>query len=224
MKITGISTTTHVEKDSASVEVLKKVLKILETLGHDTMFINANDLHIVENLSCYAGGAKNCASYDSGKYRCWAHFHSVEEPEKYGGVDEMPVIYDAISNSDIVIFSTSNRWMNHSALLQKIIERMNTLENRVSVYKEKNPLKEKRCGVIVTGQHYQSQQVASKLLEVFSLMGFTTSLDEMFTWQKTWNMNKEQGNTSNNIFVEKYLDSSAGENQLKDFIKKLLKS
>ena len=223
MKITGISTTTHVETDSASVEVLKKVLKILETLGHDTVFINANDLHIVENLSCYAGGAKNCASYDAGKYRCWAHFNSVEEPEKYGGIDEMPVIYDAISDSDIVIFSTSNRWMNHSALLQKIIERMNNLENRVSVYKEKSPLQGKRCGVIVTGQHYQAQQVAAKLLEVFSLMGFTTSLNEMFTWQKTWNMNKEQGNTSNNIFVEKYLDTSAGENQLKDFIKKLLK-
>ena len=223
MKITGISTTTHVETDSASVEVLKKVLKILETLGYDTVFINANDLHIVENLSCYAGGAKNCASYDAGKYRCWAHFNSVEEPEKYGGVDEMPVIYDAINNSDIIIFSTSNRWMNHSALLQKIIERMNTLENRVSVYKEKSPLKGKRCGVIVTGQHYQSQQVAAKLLEVFSLMGFTSSLDEMFTWQKTWNMNKEQGNTSNNLFVEKYLETPAGENQIKDFIKKLLK-
>ena len=223
MKITGISTTTHVETDSASVEVLKKVLKILETLGYDTVFINANDLHIVENLSCYAGGAKNCASYDAGKYRCWAHFNSVEEPEKYGGVDEMPVIYDAINNSDIIIFSTSNRWMNHSALLQKIIERMNNLENRVSVYKEKSPLKGKRCGVIVTGQHYQSQQVAAKLLEVFSLMGFTSSLDEMFTWQKTWNMNKEQGNTSNNLFVEKYLETPAGENQIKDFIKKLLK-
>jgi multimeric flavodoxin WrbA len=223
MKITGISTTTHVETDSASVEVLKKVLKILETLGYDTVFINANDLHIVENLSCYAGGAKNCASYDAGKYRCWAHFNSVEEPEKYDGVDEMPVIYDAINNSDIIIFSTSNRWMNHTALLQKIIERMNNLENRVSVYKEKSPLKGKRCGVIVTGQHYQSQQVAAKLLEVFSLMGFTSSLDEMFTWQKTWNMNKEQGNTSNNLFVEKYLETPAGENQIKDFIKKLLK-
>lgn len=222
MKILGISTTTHKEEDAASVAVLKKILDIFEKLGHNTNFINANELHIVENLSCYAGGAKNCASYDAGEYRCWAHYNSVEEPEKYGGIDEMPVIYDAISDSDIVIFSTSNRWMNHSALLQKIIERMNNLENRVTVYKEKSPLQGKNCGVIVTGQHYQAQEVASRLLEVFSLMGFNTSLNAMFTWQKTFNMNKEQGNTSNKEFVEKYLNSVSGETQIKDFITALI--
>lgn len=222
MKILGISTTTHKQEDAASIAVLKNILDVFNKLGNDIKFINANDLHIVENLSCYAGGSKNCASYEAGKYRCWAHFSSLENPEEYGGIDEMPVIYDAIFESDIVIFSTSNRWMNHSALMQKIIERMNTLENRVSVYKEKSPLQGKKCGVVVTGQHYQSQEVASKLLEIFSLMGFNINLNSMFTWQKTNNMNKEQGNTSNKEFVENYLNSSSGQTQIKDFITSLI--
>ena len=78
------------------------------------------------------------------------------------------------------------------------------------------------CGVIVTGQHYQAQEVASRALEVFSLLGFKTPLNAMFTWQKTFNMNKEQGNTSNKEFVEKYLNSTSGETQIKDFITALM--
>ena len=223
MKILGISTTTHKEEDSASVAVLSRILDIFQNMEYEIQYINANELHIVENLSCYAGGSKNCASYDAGKYRCWAHFNSVEEPEKYGGIDQMPIIYDAINSSDIVIFSTSNRWMSHSALLQKIIERMNNLENRASVYKEKNPLRNKKCGVVVTGQHYQAQEVAARLLETFSLLGFQTPLAAAFTWQKTMDMNKEQGNTSNKEYVLNYLDNAAGENQIKNFIFELLK-
>ena len=46
-------------------------------------------------------------------------------------------IYDGIEESDIIIFSTATRWMSHSALMQTIIERMNTLENRSSGYGEK---------------------------------------------------------------------------------------
>jgi multimeric flavodoxin WrbA len=168
--------------------------KSQEETGNEisTSIIDAAGLHIVGNLSCYASGGLNCASYEAGPYRCWAHHNSKENPEEYGGVDEMPVIYDAIESSDAVIFLTSVRWGSHSALMQKIIERMNTLENRTSVYGEPNFFAGKRCGVVVTGQHWKSQDVSSHLITVFNLMGFSTNSQSTLSWQSTYDMNKEQ--------------------------------
>lgn len=216
-----ISTTTHTFKESASALLLLAVERALRAHGVKTFIVDANALHIVPNLSCYAGGGKNCASKDAGKYRCWAHYNSVQDPEKFGGVDQMSVIYDGIAWADIVIFATSTRWMSHSALLQKIIERMNTLENRASVYGEANPLSEKTCGVVVAGQHYQSQNVATHLLDVFRTMGFETGSDAAFVWQKTSDMTQEQDDDSNRYDVLEHLSSGDGAIQIKSFLEAL---
>lgn len=81
----------------------------MRELRHDVNFIDANKLNIVKNMSCYADGGKQCADPESGPYRCWAHKHAEEEPEKYGGKDEMSVIYDGLAQADAVIFATSVR-------------------------------------------------------------------------------------------------------------------
>lgn len=218
MNITAISTTTHKFEDSASAVAIRSILKECKRRGHKVKLINASKLHIVKNLSCYAGGAKNCAAKDAGPYRCWAHKLSHENPDEYGGKDQMSVLYDAFEEADIVLFCTSVRWMSHSALMQTIIERMNTLENRVTVYKEKSPLEGKKCGVITVGQHYKAQSVAEHLMEVMELMGFEVPANAMFVWQKTNNMNQEQGNSSNNKFVKQYMDTVSGELQLENFL------
>jgi len=221
MIITAISTTTHQFEDSASAVAIRAILKECKRQGHKVKIINANKLHIVKNLSCYSGGAKNCAAKDAGPYRCWAHKLSHENPEEYGGKDQMSILYDAFEQADVVLFCTSVRWMSHSALMQTIIERMNTLENRVTVYGEKSPLEGKKCGVITVGQHYKAQDVAEHLMEVMELMGFEVPANAMFVWQKTLDMNKEQGNTSNNKFVKNYMESDSGKSQLKNFLEAL---
>lgn len=198
MKLTLIHTTTHKDKSTSHLigdwilQYISESVRLGLLDKPSIEVVDASKLHIVENLSCYASGGRNCASYDAGKYRCWAHKNSLDSPEEYGGVDEMPIIYDAIESSDAVIFLTSVRWGNHSALLQKIIERMNTLENRTSVYGEPNFFANKRCGVVVTGQHWKSQEVASHLISVFCLMGFEVNDLSTLSWQSTFDMNKEQ--------------------------------
>lgn len=223
MKILGISTTTHAPvpehpESSASFTTLETLLKILDQYGHDTKTIDANKLHIVKNLSCYSTDKKNCASLDAGKYRCWATHLSHENPDEYNGKDEMTYIYDGIEWADVILISTSVRWMSHSALLQTIIERLNVLENRHSVYEEPNPVANKKVGFIVIGQHYQSQQVSSHLIEVFSQLGFITdSRDGSFTWQRTLNRNLEQDG-SNRPHIISYLATPEGTDQLNNFI------
>lgn len=191
MKILIISTTTN-EKKSSSRLLCSVLYQILQKLNHEVQLVDANKLHIIKNLSCYADGGRQCGDPKAGPYRCWAHVHGEKEPEKYGGKDEMPVIYDGIAWADVVVFATSVRWGSHTALLQTIIERMNTLENRASVYGEKNPLNGKRCGVIVTGQHWKAKEVAERLIEVFYLYGFYANPKSILYWQHSDDMDEEQ--------------------------------
>jgi multimeric flavodoxin WrbA len=198
MKVLLVSTTTN-ERRSSSRAVLSMVERFLKASGHEIQYIDANKLHIIKNLSCYADGGRQCADPESGPYRCWAHKHGEEEPEKYGGRDEMPQIYDGLMWCDAVIWATSVRWGNHTALMQTIIERMNTLENRHSVYGEDNPLWDKRCGVIVTGQHWKSAEVANRLIEVFNLYGFKSSASGVLSWQAEDNMDVELEDNNTDI-------------------------
>jgi multimeric flavodoxin WrbA len=174
LKILGISTSTsdYEDETSKSKLTLKRVLSSFRGRGHEAKLIEAEKLHIVDNLGCYSHEGKGCADPKAGKYRCWAHHNSVENPDKYGGVDEMPEIYDGIEWADVVIFATPVRWMSHSSLLQRIIERMNTLENRKTVYGEEAPCAGKKAGVIVIGHNYKADQVCSHLAEVLGWFDF----------------------------------------------------
>lgn len=228
MKVLGISTSSNTGEDhrswGSSTEVLHAALRELKSQGHQVKWVDAAKLHIVGNLSCYASDGKGCADPKAGKYRCWAHANSLKDPEKYGGVDEMPVIYDGIDWADIVLVSTSTRWGSHTAILQTIIERLNTLENRHSVYGEPNPLSGKRFGAIVTGQHWLSQRVAAQVIEVFGRMnlGFHAGSFSVFTWQRTNNMRLEQVGP-NIIHVQNYLQSPKGAEQMRTFLEEVLK-
>ncbi len=215
MKILIISTTTHQDK-STSKMVLSHLSDFLNK-KHDVDFVDANDLHIVPNLSCYSDGKMNCAHPDAGKYRCWAHKLSHDNPDDYRGKDEMNIIYDALEWADIVLWGTSVRWGSHSALMQKIIERMNTLENRQVAYGEKNPLDGKRCGVVVTGQHYETQQVSDHLITQFGWFGLDVDPSYTFTWQKSQDIHLEQED-DNNEPLKAYLKSKEGKKQVDNFL------
>lgn len=224
MKILGIGTSSNTGTDhhswGSSGSVLRVALDEAIRRGHKTQLIDAAKLHIVGNLSCYSSGGKNCADPAAGKYRCWAWQNSVQDPQNYGGVDQMPVIYDGIAWADAVIFATSVRWGSHTAIMQNVIERMNTLENRSSVYGESNPLHGKKLGVIVTGQHWLSQRVAEQALDALGQMGFDAGRLSMFTWQRANDMRLEQVGPNRPI-VEEYLMSPLGNEQMRTFLQQV---
>jgi multimeric flavodoxin WrbA len=192
MKILVISTTTQFLAKSTSVALADVCVHALKQRCVDPQvrFIDASKLHIVENLSCYASGEFKCADPKSGPYRCWAHELSMKNPKKYGGKDEMGAIYDGLEWCDALVFVTSNRWGSHSALAQRIIERMNTLENRGSSYGEPYPLHYKKLGIIVAGLHWETARIGQHLLSVLRWFGFATCPDEsnVLTWQRTRDM------------------------------------
>lgn len=222
--ILAISTTTHDAKLSTSVAMTEAALFRIKERNPQAVIrtINANDLHIVQNLSCYANGKRDCANPESGPYRCWAHYESVKNPKKYGGVDQMPAIYDALAWADTVLFATSTRWGSHSALMQKIIERMDTLENRGASWGEPYPMEGKRCGVIVAGLHWKSLAVAAHLQEVFRWFHFQVPTENgAFVWQRTNDPYFEHPG-SDKPFCERWLESKAGQQSLNLFVDAML--
>lgn len=221
MNILLISTTTHTTK-STSKRLLEVLNHIFTTNGHSTRLIDAAQLHIVNNLSCYASGKFNCASFDAGQYRCWAHKLSHDNPENYGGADEMGLIYDNIAWADIVIFATSVRWESHSAVLQKVIERLTTIQNRHVVYNEPNSLLGKKCGVVVTGHNAKAQSVASHLLEVFQWIGFHTEFFYQVVWQKTQNLHSEVPMTTDLPALNNFLKTADANDQIIRFVDLML--
>lgn len=218
MKVLIVSTTTHAEK-STSKMVLSHVADRLKG-QHELWYVDANQLHIVENQSCYSDGKFNCANPEAGPYRCWAHKLSHENPSLYGGKDQMSIIYDALHWCDVVIWGTSVRWGSHSAIMQKIIERLTNFENRKVTYGEPNPLEGTICGVVVTGHNYESDSVANHLLTQFTWFNFKADQSNNFTWQKTQDVHKEQDGTNNHSLYT-YLMSEEGRDHLSRFLQNL---
>lgn len=227
MKILAIHTSTHDPEESTSAAMTRAALsRILE--DHPTAevrWVDVASLHIVENQSCYAGGQKNCGDKKAGPYRCWAHHNSVEDPAKYGGVDEMPVIYDGLNWCDIVLFTTAVRWGNHTAVMQRVIERMNTLTSRAPTWGEADPMAGKRVGVIVGGFNWRSREVGNRLAEVldelcigFRVPGGGTGV---LSWQTDAGQYDEQDGPLKPD-VEAWLATETGQRQLERFVRIVL--
>ena len=179
-RIFAIHTSTHAPELSTSAALAKASLSRLVQYFPDAevRWVDAAKLRIAPNLSCYANGKQNCGDPAAGPYRCWAQ-HNAK------GADEMPVIYDNLGWCDTFIVSTSNRWGSHSAVLQNIIERMNTLENQGASWGEPYPMRGKKLGVVVTGLHWKTTQVAKELIDALKWWGFATSEDCTLTWQRS---------------------------------------
>lgn len=205
MNIIVLHTSTHSPLDSSSAALARHgVQAMLETVpGAEVRYIDVTKLRIADNLSCYADGKLMCADPEAGRYRCWAN--------KSDPTEQMPVVYNALHWADVVIVTTSVRWGSHTAALQRVIERMNTLENQGSVYKQGFPMRGKKLGVVVTGLNWKTGQVATNLLETLRWWGFATQpgTDSALAWQRSPNVNFEHPD-NDMPYVERWAKSAEG--------------
>ncbi len=225
MKVLAIHTSTHDPEESTSAAMTRAVLERILAYhpNAEVRWVDAASLHIVENLSCYAGGERNCGDPKSGPYRCWAHLNSTKEPHKYGGVDEMPVIYDGLEWCDVALFTTAVRWGSHTAVMQRVIERLNTLTGRATTWGEGLPLAGKRVGVIVGGFNWRSRQVGLRLAEVLEELsvGFEVPAGAVLTWQLEYDPYVEQEEAIRPE-VRDWLKSPIGAVKVQSFARALL--
>jgi len=103
---------------SKSERLLLHALDTYKEYGCTTTFLRLKDLVIHDCEGNYSENPAYCT------YPCQSSL-------KYED-DQMQIVYDAVLACDILILATPIRWNNHSAIVQKFVERMNAIENQYS--------------------------------------------------------------------------------------------
>jgi multimeric flavodoxin WrbA len=87
-----------------------------------------------------------------------------------GDGDGWPAILDRVLRSDIVIFATPIWWGGHSSLIQRVIERLDELHDRMMAG-ETSPLDGKAGGIVITGDSDGAQHVIGNVANFFNAIG-----------------------------------------------------
>jgi multimeric flavodoxin WrbA len=158
IKVLGVSGSSRQQPEmSKSERLLVYALDLAKNIGAETEFMRLKDLKIYDCEGNYSENPNLCT------YPCQSSI-------KYED-DQMQRVYDAILSTDVLILATPIRWNNHSALVQKFVERMNCIENS-DIFFGKKLITNKVAGLIVIGHVDGLQHVAGNLLNFFSWLGF----------------------------------------------------
>jgi multimeric flavodoxin WrbA len=137
IKVLGISGSSRQRPErSKSERLLVQALKLAEDAGATTRMIRLKDLKIYDCEGNYSDNPKMCT------YPCQS---TMKYPD-----DQMQIVYDAVLETDVLFLATPIRWNNHSALVQKFVERMNAIENQFTWF-GRRMIKDKVAGLIVVG-------------------------------------------------------------------------
>jgi multimeric flavodoxin WrbA len=86
--------------------------------------------------------------------------------------DDWPNLVTKIKAADVVLFCTPIWWGGRSSLIQRIIERLDALDEEYSAT-GRSALKGKVAGIVITGSEDGALSVMGSIMMVLSWMGFT---------------------------------------------------
>ena len=89
-----------------------------------------------------------------------------------GDDDDWPDIVDKIKAADVVIFATPIWWGGRSSLMQRVIERLDSLDEDY-ISSGRSVLYNKVAGIVITGSEDGAQAVLGSIMEVLTFMCFT---------------------------------------------------
>ncbi len=125
-----------------------------------------------------------------------------------GDGDEWPVIEKKIRNCDILIFATPIWWGIHSSVMQRAIERMDSLDEeyrRTGI----SPLYNKIGGIIVTGSEDGAQHIIGNLCNFLQWSGITLPPECAVYWvgevgqDPNLDASKRQNNEATKIMAQR---------------------
>jgi multimeric flavodoxin WrbA len=110
----------------------------------------------------------------SGYHRCWASVHNPD--------DELWKISKELFESDCVVFFASVRWGQANMFYQKLIERLNWINNRFIPYGEENIIKDISSGFIIIGQHKYGDDITELQYNNHEYYGFNVNKELYWNW------------------------------------------
>ena len=174
--ILGISTTNMNEalpRYSTSEAALELALDYAkEHHGVATKMLKLRDL-----------GFRACEGYYSQHMNACTWPCSITEMNPDDGLT--PLYRDMILWADIVLVATPIRWGNPSSLYFKMAERLNCVQNQITI-KDKVLIKNKVASFIITGGQDNIQQVAGQMMVFFTDLGFTFPPFSFLGWSRGW--------------------------------------
>jgi len=161
-RVVGISTTVMDERYprySTSEELLKTALQSAQTNdGAETRLIRLNALNF-----------RHCEGYYSKAARACTWPCSITQMDDK---DQMDQVYEALVHwADVVLVATPIRWGVASSLYYKMTERMNCVQNQITLRNDVL-IRNKVAAFIITGGQDNVQAVAGQMLGFFSEIGF----------------------------------------------------
>jgi nitrite reductase/ring-hydroxylating ferredoxin subunit/multimeric flavodoxin WrbA len=163
VRVAGISTTV-MDRDnprySTSDALLDTAIEHARTqLGVEAKLIRLNALKFRSCEGYYSKSAQACT---------WPCSITQMDPG-----DELEVVYEAIVHwADVILVSTPIRWGAASSLYYKMVERMNCIQNQVTI-RNRVLMKNKTAAFIITGGQDNVQAVAGQMLGFFAEIGCT---------------------------------------------------
>ncbi len=182
-RVLGISTTAMDDANprySTSDALLEHALAMAGERGAETKLVRLNALKF-----------KPCeGNYSKASHACtWPCAITERDPE-----DELTVVYEGLVHwCDVVLVSTPIRWGSASSLYFKMIERMNCIQNQVTIH-NKVLICNKVAAFIITGGQDNIQAVAGGMMTFWSELGFLFPPFPFIAHSRGWDAEDMQNN------------------------------
>lgn len=160
VRVLGISTTVMdaaYPRFSSSDALLESALAEAGDRGAESQLIRLNDLRFRACEGYYSKSAHACT------WPC-----SITEMDPHDGLT--PVYEGIVHWADVILISTPIRWGSASSLYYKMVERMNCIQNQVTI-RDRVLLRNKVAGFIILGGQDNVQAVAGQMLGFFAEIG-----------------------------------------------------
>ncbi len=161
LRLAGISTTamdTGSPRFSGSDHLLEHALAAAREQGAETQLLKLNDLKFRACEGYYSKGARACT---------WPCSITQMDPN-----DELDRVYEALVHwADAIIVSTPIRWGAASSLYFKMAERLNCIQNAITI-NNRVLIRNKVAGFIIVGGQDNIQAVAGQQVGFFAELGF----------------------------------------------------
>ena len=161
LRVAGLGTTVMDVANprfSGSDHLLRHALSAAEALGAEVQFISLNTLRFRACEGYYSKSARACT------WPC-----SITQMDES---DQMDRVYEALVHwADVVIVASPIRWGAPSSLYFKMIERLNCVQNAITLH-NRVLIRNKVAGFIIVGGQDNIQSVAGQMLSFFSELGF----------------------------------------------------
>lgn len=162
LRVAGISTTAMDAANprySTSDALLEYAIAHCQADGHEARLMRLNDLHF-----------RNCEGYYSKSAQACTWPCSITQMDP---ADQLDQVYEALVHwADVIVVSTPIRWGSASSLYFKMAERLNCIQNQVTI-RDNVLIRNKVAAFIITGGQDNIQAVAGQMLGFFAELGFS---------------------------------------------------